>query len=195
MNSQPDHPDRVRQRDLPLDGWTARSMRQSDAASVLELLRDPDVARARTASPPRDEAEADEWIRGSADHDDLRWVIERNEDGQFGGIVVLQAVRREGDAAEAGYLLLPGARGLGLATAALAAATEFAFGRLHLDRVWLVHDVDNPASCLVAQRAGFRSEGAGAPRRRVDGTSVAQEVHARYREDPPSLPPDDRVPS
>ena len=163
---------------------------------MLELLTDPDVARARGAPPPSSEAEADEWIRAGRERGDVQWAIERNDDGCFGGFVVLQNVGRDRGAAEAGYLLLPCARGLGLATSALVAATSWAFRERLIERVWLVHDVDNPASCNVARRAGFPRESvAVAPRRRVDGSYIAQELHARQRGERPSALPDDAVPS
>ncbi len=46
-----------------------------------------------------------------------------------------------------------------MATAAVVAATRRAFEVHGLRRVELFHAVDNPASCTVAERAGFRWEG------------------------------------
>jgi len=187
MNSPRDHPDRLLQRDLPLGGWTARPLHRADARFVLELLADPDVTRARSVPPPRGEAEADAWIRAGMELGDFRWAIERDEDRAFAGMVVLQGVRRDPGVAEAGYLLLPDARGRGVATAALEVVTVWAFRELVLERVWLVHDIDNQASCNVARRAGFRHEEVAAtPRRRIDGSDVGQEIHARYRDEVPA---------
>jgi RimJ/RimL family protein N-acetyltransferase len=170
------------QRSLPLHRWTARPLLESDAALVFEVFNDPDVVRARSGRPPEDEAAASRWIGIGAERGDVRWVIERDTDHCFGGIVVLQGLDEDPRAAEAGCVLLPHARNLGLGTAALRVVTAWAFDELLLDRVWLVHDVDNAAACAAADRAGFpRVEGAFSSRRRADGSTVDQEMHARDR--------------
>jgi RimJ/RimL family protein N-acetyltransferase len=60
---------------------------------------------------------------------------------------------------ECGYWVLPWARGAGLAPAALAALTGWAFGGLGLHRAELMHSTANLASCRVAEKAGYVLEG------------------------------------
>ncbi|WP_424216882.1 GNAT family N-acetyltransferase (plasmid) [Streptomyces sp. BI20] len=63
-----------------------------------------------------------------------------------------------GFGAEVGYWTVGAARGRGIAPRAVRAVTEWAFGLWApsgLDRIDLLHQVDNPASCRVAGKTGF----------------------------------------
>jgi len=60
---------------------------------------------------------------------------------------------------EIGYRVNPGARGRGVATAALGLAVAWAFGELRLSRLDLGADTRNAASLRVAAKGGFRREG------------------------------------
>jgi RimJ/RimL family protein N-acetyltransferase len=124
---------------------------------------------------PRDEPEAAEWLagqdRGWRNGDWLTFVVvERDETGasasarqQLAGHVALK--NREGggrvgeeETAEVGFWTAAGSRGRGVAPAAVRAVTAWAFGTLSaagMRQIMLVHDVDNPASCRVAQKAGY----------------------------------------
>jgi RimJ/RimL family protein N-acetyltransferase len=60
--------------------------------------------------------------------------------------------------AEIGYWTAVAARGRGIAPAAVRAVTDWVFGAFAgagLRQVMLVHDVGNPASCRVAEKAGY----------------------------------------
>ena len=64
----------------------------------------------------------------------------------------------ERETAEIGYWTAVAARGRGIAPAAVRAVTGWvfdAFAGTRLRQVMLVHDVDNPASCRVAEKAGY----------------------------------------
>lgn len=64
----------------------------------------------------------------------------------------------EQETAEIGYWTAMAARGRGIAPAAVRAVTDWvfdAYARAGLRQVMLVHDVSNPASCRVAQKAGY----------------------------------------
>ena len=64
----------------------------------------------------------------------------------------------ERETAEIGYWTAVAARGRGVAPAAVRAVTDWvfdAFGAASLRQIMLVHDVDNPASCRVAEKAGY----------------------------------------
>jgi RimJ/RimL family protein N-acetyltransferase len=60
---------------------------------------------------------------------------------------------------EVGYRVNPGARGKGVASAALGLAVEWALEGLHLSRLDLGADTRNVASLRVAAKSGFRREG------------------------------------
>lgn len=81
------------------------------------------------------------------------------------------------------YWLAAGARGRGLATAALTAVADYAFAD-GLFRLELGHRVNNPASCRVASRAGFVAEGLERAKLRYGDERFDVETHARLATDP-----------
>lgn len=137
----------------------------------------PDERSFRTAqrggaerSGPTDERDAARFLasqdRGWRDGDRLCfavlaadnvgcWVLagnvglkNREETGRIG----------ERETAEIGYWTAVAARGRGVAPAAVRAVTDWGFdtfGGASLRQIMLVHDVDNPASCRVAEKAGY----------------------------------------
>jgi RimJ/RimL family protein N-acetyltransferase len=70
-------------------------------------------------------------------------------------------VKSGGDDGEIGYWIAADVRGRGIAPAVVRAATQWAFksfGASRLPRIMLVHDVENLASCRVAEKAGYPFE-------------------------------------
>jgi len=64
----------------------------------------------------------------------------------------------ERETAEIGYWTAVAARGRGVAPAAVRAVTDWVFGAFSgtsLRQIMLVHNDDNPASCRVAEKAGY----------------------------------------
>ena len=81
-------------------------------------------------------------------------------DGRFLGIAVAPSIKREARTAELGYVIHPGARGRGIATAALSWLTDWGFRELDaMHRLELVISTQNPASKRVAEHNGYRYEG------------------------------------
>jgi RimJ/RimL family protein N-acetyltransferase/predicted nucleotidyltransferase len=60
---------------------------------------------------------------------------------------------------EIGYLLVPEARGRGLATRAVALLTDWSFRELGMERIQVLAHPGNPGSAGVVERLGFRREG------------------------------------
>lgn len=132
-----------------------------DAGMVLELMRDPDVARWNPAAVD-DESAAARWCRDLADWsagDHASWIVADLRDDAPLGVVSVHAVDLVQADAEIGYRVHPSARGRGVATEAVVAASAWAFAHLGLVRIELAHAVGNVASCRVAERAGYRLEG------------------------------------
>lgn len=81
--------------------------------------------------------------------------------GSLVGNVVLKRAASRSGSAEVGYWTVAPARGRGVASRALEAVTDWAFeafsadGPDRLDRLELLHQVDNLASCRVAEKAGY----------------------------------------
>ena len=146
-----------------------RRWRRSDMAALcVEMGRDYPSGGLHPPGP-RDAAEAEEWLavqdRGWADGDWLTFaVLEANEaDLRVVGQVGLKP--REGPnpvatcgVGEVSYWTAASDRGRGIAPAAVDAMTTWAFETFACDglrEVMAVHDVDNGASCRVAEKSGY----------------------------------------
>ncbi|MBL1100865.1 GNAT family N-acetyltransferase [Streptomyces sp. 205] len=80
-------------------------------------------------------------------------------EGRLAGEVVMKRTGPSQESAEVGYWTAAHARGRGVAPRALDALTSWAFDAFAaegLRRLELLHQVDNSASCRVAQKAGYR---------------------------------------
>ncbi|MGW5659581.1 GNAT family N-acetyltransferase [Streptomyces sp. NPDC003758] len=142
-----------------------RSWSPLDAADLVELYRDAALRR-WTSSAVNDEASAARWIQ------DQQWGWERGDrfafaviesqtagtDGRLAGHVVLKIVAPGTSSAEVGYWTAAHARGRGVAPRALQALTDWAFTAFpgeELTRLELLHQVDNAASCRVAEKSRY----------------------------------------
>ncbi|MFJ4323041.1 GNAT family N-acetyltransferase [Streptomyces tricolor] len=111
------------------------------------------------------------------------WALAR-PDGPAVGLIGLNDVDLAGGSAELVYWLLPAARGDGLAVAATRRLARWALADLGLHRLRLCHSTANPASCRVAEKAGFTFEGTQrSALLHTDGWHD-QHLHARVAGDP-----------
>jgi RimJ/RimL family protein N-acetyltransferase len=125
------------------------------------LLGDPEILRFTRfpAEPPDDFPER--WLaRYEAGRE-----TGRNEafailaDEEFAGIAVAPEIHRDARTAELGYLVTAAMRGRGIASAALAQLTDWAFAELGALRLELLIGAENEASKRVAERCGYVREG------------------------------------
>jgi RimJ/RimL family protein N-acetyltransferase len=153
--------------------WLAADMQDLLAAMTVEYPGhglwshpDVDVPGPQAWTGPRTEEEAALWLSGqdrgwecgdwltfavldAAQHKVVGHVGLKNRDGGEVGI---------GERGEIGFWTAAGARGRGIAPAAVRLVTDWAFGRFGPERlplIMLVHDLDNPASCRVAAKSGY----------------------------------------
>ncbi|MCC9174622.1 GNAT family N-acetyltransferase [Arthrobacter sp. zg-Y179] len=105
-------------------------------------------------------------------------------DGTAVGNIGISAIDSRHQTAWVSYWLAPSARGRSLASRGVAAAAEWALGDGGLFRLELGHRTNNPASCLVALNAGFRTEGIERSKLRYGGARFDVETHARLASDP-----------
>jgi RimJ/RimL family protein N-acetyltransferase len=160
-----------------------------DLDDVVAAFEDAEIALwnpsvRRPGSTLRDRAKL--WIadRSEWTSDHASWVV-RDVDGTLVGQVSLHHIDTEGGTAEVGYWLTPQGRGRGLGTAAVAAATTYAFDIRELARVELFHAVENEASCRLALRCGFLHEGISRQSYVYgDGLRHDEHLHARLATDP-----------
>jgi RimJ/RimL family protein N-acetyltransferase len=155
---------------------------------ALRLLFDDPLTLQWNPDPSTDLAE---WrTRHNAGGDDFAtWAVASDEDNRLLGTISVFHIDVDQGMAELGYRVLPSERGRGVATGALGAAAARAFEELGLRRLQLFHAVENPGSCVVAERAGFRLEGTLRQSYRYgDGQVHDEHLHARLASDPPPGP-------
>ena len=166
-------------------GLVLDALTPDDAAGILALASD-DQAQAwspslRTVHSLED---ALAWITRRTTPHAITWGVRDAATGELVGRVNLQGIEPKWGAAEIGYSVRADRRGRGIAVAAVHAVTAYAFDRLGLHRVGLVHAVGNAASCGVARAAGYAYE--GTLRSYLDhGDGVRHDVHlhGRVRDD------------
>ncbi len=140
-------------------GLTLRPWQQSDAPTLVRAYADPDIHQWHARSMTL--ADAESWI----DHELDRWGQELGSswaitrDGSVLGRVGIGGVSLEEARAGVTYWVLPEVRGRGVASLALGAVADWAFGSVGFHRLELDHSTQNPASCRVATKAGFAPEG------------------------------------
>ncbi|TDC37552.1 N-acetyltransferase [Micromonospora sp. 15K316] len=139
-----------------------RPWRDDDRDTLVAAHQDP-VLRSWTRNPLTTATEAGRWLtqaqRGWRAGDWLTFAVcEPHPDGGHRPVanVVLKNVAPGRPAAEVGYWTAAAARGRGVAGRAVDAVSRWAFTRFAgLTRLDLLHQIDNPASCRVAEKAGF----------------------------------------
>ncbi len=172
-----------RQPALLLRPWCAK-----DIQNLLEIYRDPAMsASGRNRIETNDDA--CRWLErqqaGWADGTRLSFAVVCTDaaaaPARAVGNVVLKGRSADKDSAEVGYWTAAAARGRGVASAAVVKLTAWAFdsfGPDGLQRIDLIHQLDNVASCRVAQKSGYVLTGvlpADPPAFPLDG-----HLHTRY---------------
>jgi ribosomal-protein-alanine N-acetyltransferase len=132
-----------------------------DVSVVVEASSDPEIQRWMPYSYDAIEAEEviGRWGDAWRNETGVCWAIAKRSDNSAFGRVAFQAIDLIGGSAEIAYWLLPHARGEGYATRATLSISRWAFDRLGLHRLQLIHSVKNVASCGVAAKADFELEG------------------------------------
>ncbi|MEU1348015.1 GNAT family N-acetyltransferase [Streptomyces sp. NPDC005795] len=148
---------RLRTGSLVLRPWLP-----GDLTALLDAYRDPAI-QAGSRAPVADRAAAERWLR---DREEGRESGLRHSfavvdtalgDGPVGNVGLVRPASGS-EAAEVGYWTVAPARGRGVAPQALEALTDWAFRTLAADglaTLHLLHQVDNEASCRVAEKAGY----------------------------------------
>ncbi|MDJ1134806.1 GNAT family N-acetyltransferase [Streptomyces iconiensis] len=142
-----------------------RPWRDGDLGELLAAHRDPEVRR-WTTNPLDDEAAAARWLEAQQEGWEAgsRYsfaVVAEGGTGDRGRLVGgagVKEVEPEKVSAEVGYWVAAAYRGQGVASRALEAVSQWALDvpdGLELDRLDLLHSVENEPSCAVAEKTGY----------------------------------------
>lgn len=124
-----------------------------------------------------------DWVTRYKDGGYFNWVMEYKETGKVIGNISVVKLNESIEAADMGYCMSRAYWGKGLMPEALTAVIKYLFEVVGLNRVAACHDVKNPKSGRVMDKAGMRQEGilraAG-----KNNLGICDEVwHAIIRED------------
>jgi RimJ/RimL family protein N-acetyltransferase len=129
---------------------------------VTELVTDPDVLRFTRVPEPVPDGFARTWMTlyETGRRDGTReGFVAVSGDGRFLGLALAPHMDAAAGEMELGYIVAPAARGRGVANAILRKLTRWAFDERGAHRIYLIIDIQNPASERVAERCGYRREG------------------------------------
>ncbi|CAM5614160.1 GNAT family N-acetyltransferase [Kitasatospora aureofaciens] len=141
------------------EGLLLRPFEDADAPALIEAYRD-DTLRRFTRVPVTDAEQAARWlgIQYEGRAAGTRYSFAVLEAGELVANVALKRGAPGGATAEVGYWTAAPARGRGVAPRAVEALTAWAFAAFAEDglrRIDLLHQVDNLASCRVAEKSGY----------------------------------------
>ena len=152
---------------------------------MINIYRDP-VMRRSARNPIVTEQDAHRWLDIQRSGGRLSFAVldpgSASGSPRVLGHVTLKEYATDKDSAEVGYWTVPAARNRGVASQAVEMLTVWAFERFGpegLQRIELLHQEDNLASCRVAQKSGYALTGvlpADPPAFPADG-----HLHTRYR--------------
>lgn len=134
-----------------------RPWADSDIRPLIDIYRDP-LLRKWTRLPVTGVEDAMRWLALQSDgwRTGQRLSFAVLEGDRLVANVALKRGAVPGDCAEVGYWTAAEARGRGIASRAVAALTDWAFDTLDgVTRLELLHQIDNIASCRVAEKTGY----------------------------------------
>ena len=141
-----------------------RPFRAEDAEDMFRnWASDPEVTRFLTW-PPHSSIDVtrrvlEDWISRYGDGKFFNWAIELKETGCVIGSIAVVRLEEAVDEAEVGYCLGNAFRGRGLMPEALRAVADYLFDTAGIRRLCAGHDVNNPNSGRVMEKAGLKKEG------------------------------------
>ena len=140
-----------------------RPWNDRDVDAIVAACQDPEIAKWIPMVPyPYTRDDAREYLRsvkeGWRDGTGAAFAITDAATGAVLGSIGLH-LHRSDRRASVGYWLAREARGRGVATHALRLISEWALRELGIERLELIAEPINEASCKVAERAGYRREG------------------------------------
>lgn len=154
-------------KEIETDRLLLRRFTKADAQAVYDNYASDELATKYLTWPSHQdvsvtEAILDTWVEGYGDLSQYKWAItlKRNPSEALGDITAsIPHDFDKIDACEIGYVLSPKHWGQGYMSEAMKAVTKYLLKEAGFNRVIARHDVANPASGKVMQKAGLQFEG------------------------------------
>ncbi len=99
------------------------------------------------------------WTARYEDGGFFNWAMEWKESGHVIGNISVVKLNEEAESADIGYCMSRAFWGRGIMPEALRAVMDYLFDTVNLNRVAACHDVNNPKSGRVMEKAGMKAEG------------------------------------
>ena len=149
---------------IETDRLILRRFRLEDAEDMYaHWASDPEVTRFLTWQPhPCVDATRTllaDWIQRDEDGGYFNWVMELKETGKAIGNISVVKLKENTETADMGYCMSRAYWGQGLMPEALRAVMVFLFDVVGVNRVAACHDLNNPKSGRVMEKAGMKQEG------------------------------------
>ena len=149
---------------LETDRLILRQFKIEDAEDMHNnWTTDAEVTRFLTWSPHPDieftKGLLENWIGKYSEPTWYNWAIELKETGEVVGNISVVKLNERIEAADIGYCMGKAWWGKGIMPEALRAVIAYLFEKVGLNRVAACHDVNNPKSGRVMQKAGMTREG------------------------------------
>lgn len=150
---------RLKQPILEVDDLVMRPWELADVPVVVEAYQDPAIIQWHGKTMTTDDAKkwVLHWPSRWQDESGAGWSISR--DGETIGQISLRRIDLANGSGELSYWVLPQGRGANVAPRGLRELSTWAFDMAHFHRLELAHSVNNPASCIVAHKSGYLTEG------------------------------------
>ncbi|MES4890754.1 GNAT family N-acetyltransferase [Streptomyces sp. NPDC096012] len=144
------------------DGLLLRPWRAEDASAVHAAFQDPALNQWHLRTCDSEEEAAGwiaRWQTGWEGEREAQWAVADEAGGELVGRVALRQMLLGDGVAEVAYWTVARARGRGVAVRATITLSRWALEEIGFHRLELFHATANEASCRVAVKAGFATEG------------------------------------
>ena len=164
MEAEGDKMNKAGTQRIETDRLILRGFRLEDAEDMYaNWASDPEVTRFLTW-PPHSSVDATksllaDWIPRYDDGGYFNWVMEYKETGKAIGNISVVKLNENIEAANMGYCMSRSYWGKGLMPEALSAVIDYLFDVVGLNRIAACHDINNPKSGRVMEKAGMKKEG------------------------------------
>lgn len=145
------------------DNYFLREQRYADAEDFFKYFSDPKVAKYILSSIPESFAAAQEeimhWIDLYYKNAGLYWAIAKKEDNRMIGAIGFHDWNKYNNRVEISYDLAKEYWGKGIMSKATRAVLEFAFNRLHINRIQASTIKENISSIKLLKNNNFVRDG------------------------------------